>query len=220
MPRFHRKSTPGVRDGRVRNKNNWRPSPNCYRVPQWVPAIDRRRPGDGYRHVLMKRDVERFVELLPHWDDVSRDLDVILLDRGGRGCDGWYNDGVLGLCAWSADMVYELDESWYLQHRDFLDRIGLRVEDHTPEPARSRLARGLPVRPNECGPFVAHWTPDLARAYLLCHVFLHELGHHTDRMCTHPKRDCPRGEDWAEQYAWAYELTVLERYFEEFGLPG
>lgn len=202
MPRFHRRSAPGVRDGEVREKNNWRRSPSCYRVPQSVPAIDRRRPGDGYRHVLMKRDVERFVELLPHWDDVSRGLDVIVLDCGRRGCDGWYNRGVLGLCAWRTNMVYELDPEWYAEHRDFLNRIGLRVDDYG------------------CEPYVAHWTPDTARAYLLCHVFLHELGHHIDRMCTRSKWDnAPRGEDWAEQYAWAYELMVLERYFEEFGLP-
>ncbi len=202
MPRFHRKTAPGVEFGEVHRKNNWRRSPCCYSVPQWVPAIDRLRPGAGYRHLLLKRDVERFVELLPHWEDVSRDLDVIVLDRGGGGYDGWYNRGVLGLCAWRTNMVYELDPAWYAEHRDFLKRIGTHVEDYGREP------------------YIAHWTPDTARAYQLCHVFLHELGHHIDRLSTRSKRDnSPRGEDWAEQYAWAYEAMILERYFKEFGLP-
>jgi hypothetical protein len=219
MSRFHRRTATKVRDGRVQPKNNWRRSPNCYRVPQWVPAIDRRRPGDGYRHLLLKRDIERFVDLLPHWEDVSRGLDVIVLDRGGQGCDGWYNSGVLALCAWPVNLVDELDNEWYEDHRDFLDPIGFRVEDQTPEKIRLREEWGLPVADDQRGPFVAHWTPDTARAYQLCHVFLHELGHHIDRMCTRSRTDIPRGEDWAEQYAWAYEVMVLERYFEEFGLP-
>jgi hypothetical protein len=202
MPRFHRKTTPRVEFGQVLWKNNWRQSPSCYCVPQWTPAIDRRRPGDGYRHLLLKRDVERFLELLPHWEDVSRDLDVIVLDRGSRRCDGWYDRGVLAICAWPTNMVDERVPGWFAHHRELLNRLGVRVEDND---------RGLPV---------AHWTPDTARAYQLCHVFLHELGHHIDRMCTRSQRDnSPRGEDWADQYAWAYELMVLERYFEEFGLP-
>jgi hypothetical protein len=202
VPRFHRKTAPGVQFGTVRWKNNWRQSPSCWTEPQWVPAVERRRPGEGYRHLLMKRDVEQFVELLPYWEDVSRGLDVIVLDRGGQGCDGWYNRGAIGICAWRTNMVNELDPDWYRAHRECLARIGVRVEDYG------------------CEPYIAHWTPDTARTYQLCHVFLHELGHHIDRMSTRSKRDnSPRGEDWAEQYAWAHEAMVLERYFEEFGLP-
>jgi hypothetical protein len=203
MPRFHRRTAPGVEFGEVRRKNNWRRSPSCYSVPQWAPAIDRRRPGPGYRHLLMKRDVERFVELLPHWDDVSRGLDVIVLDAGRWNCDGWYDRGVIGVCAWPVEMGYETSRRWYDHHREMLARLGVRVEDPGPDHE-----------------VMLHWTPDTARAYQLCHVFLHELGHHVDRMNTRSKRDnSPRGEDWADQYAWAYELMVLERYFEEFGLP-
>jgi len=199
MPRFHRKTAPGVRDCTVRKKHNWNQSPSCYSVPQLVPAIDRRRAGKGYRHLLLKRDVERFVELIPHWEDVSRGLDVIVLDRGQPGVDGWYNRGVLAICAWPTKMSYELDPNWYADHRDLLSRIGARVED---------------VRLD----VIIHWTPDTARAYQLCHIFLHELGHHIDRMITRTKHDqCAHGEDFAEQYAWAYKVMVLERYFHEFG---
>jgi hypothetical protein len=203
MHRFHRRTALGCRAGRVRKKNNWERTPDCYSVPQLVPAIDRRRPGEGYRHLLLKRDIERFVELIPYWDDVSHGLDVIVLDRGRGGCDGWYNRGVLAVCAWPTNLVYELDPDWYVEHRAFLVRIGLHVADYG------------------CEPYIARWTPDTARAYQLCHVFLHELGHHVDRMCTRMKRDnSPRGEDWAEQYAWANEVMIWERYCDEFGFPG
>src|SRR5262245_49027787 len=98
MHRFHRKSAPGVRNGRVRRQNNWRQTPSCYSVPQLVPAIDRRRPGEGSRHLLLKRDIERFIDLLPHWEDISRGLDVIVLDRNRPDCYGWYDRGVLAIC--------------------------------------------------------------------------------------------------------------------------
>ncbi len=107
MTRFHRRSAPKVRDGRVRKKNNWRKTPHCYNTPQHAPAIDRRRPGPGHRHLLLKPDIERFVELLPHWDDVSRGLDVVVLDTRRRDCEGWYDRGMLGICAWPVNMVWD-----------------------------------------------------------------------------------------------------------------
>ncbi len=204
MPRFHRKTAPAVRDGCVRKKNNWRRTPDCYSVPQWIPAIDRRRPGEGYRHLLLKRDVERFIALVPHWNALARGLDVIVLDQGRPDCDGWYNRGVLAVCAWPRDLSQEVDLTWYARHRDLLTRIGAAVED-----------------PGAGQEVVVHWTPDTARAYQLCHVFLHELGHHLDRMATRSKRDNgPRGEGYAEQSAWDHEALIWERYCAEFGRPG
>jgi hypothetical protein len=171
-------------------------------VPQLVPAIDRQRPGEGYRHHLLKRDIERFVELIPRWEQLARGLDVIVLAPGRRDCDGWYNRGVIGLCAWPINLIYTADLGWYLDHCGFLKRIETRVEE------------------KENGDVVIHWTPDTVRAYLLCHVFLHELGHHHDRMTTRSKLDnAPRGEQFAEKCAWEFEERVLEAYLEEFGLP-
>lgn len=201
MPRFHRKTAPGVRDGRVGHKNNWTRSPSIYRDPQPRLVIDRRRPGAGYQHVLLKRDVEGFVELIPNWDELAVGLDVIVLDCGRRGCDGWYDRGVIGLVAWPRNLRYAVDPDWYRRHREFLARIDVRTEGSGND-------------------LIVHWTPETARAYQLCHVFLHELGHHADRMHTRLREDnAPRGERFAEDYAFALEREVLERYFEEFGLP-
>ena len=204
MSRFHRKSAPGVRDGRVQRKNNWRASPSWYGgEPPGRVVIDRRRPGEGYRHLLLKGDIERFIALVPHWNRLAVGLRVVVLAAGQRGCDGWYNRGVLGLCAWPKQMTYELDPDWYAAHKAFLERINATVADGDRERAP-----------------VIHWTEDTARAYQLCHVFLHELGHHADRMHTRTRRDnAPRGEPFAEDYAFDLEVEVLERYFAEFGLP-
>ena len=126
----------------------------------------------------------------------------------------WFGAGV-GDTRFSAEMGLRLDPLssimtlvvtgvGFLIH---LYSIGYMADDHREDRGYQRE-------------IIVHWTPDTARAYQLCHVFLHELGHHIDRMSTRSQRDnAPRGEEWAEQYAWAYEVMVLERYFEEFGLP-
>jgi hypothetical protein len=199
--RFHRKTAPGVRAGRTLRKNDWRRSPCLYTDPQPRLVIDRRRPGDGYRHLLLKRDVERFITLIPNWETVSAGLDLVALDAGRPGCDGWYDRGAVGICAWPIDMRYEVNAEWYRGHRDFLRRIEARVEGDDPDDV------------------TIHWTPWTVRAYQLCHVFLHELGHHRDRMTTRSRRRCARGEGFAERYAWEFEPQVWERYLEEFGLP-
>jgi hypothetical protein len=203
MSRFHRKTAPGVRAGRTLRKNNWALSAASDRSGR-VPVIDRQRPGPGYRHLLLKRDIERFVQLIPDWDKLAVGLDVIVLTDGRYTCDGWYNQGVIGLPAWPVNLRYGVKKSWLNDHRAFLERIEARIEHDKDEP----------------GEFIVHWTPNTARAYQLCHVFLHELGHHADRMHTRTKTDNgPRGEPFAEDYAFDLEARVLERYFEEFGLP-
>jgi len=55
-------------------------------------------------------------------------------------------------------------------------------------------------------------------AYQLLHIFLHELGHHCDRMSTKSRRDSGRGEPFAEEWAYRYERVLWDRYLETFGL--
>lgn len=199
MPRFHRRTATKVRSGRIRQKNNWEQTPGLWE-PQPHLTIRRDRARPGYRHILLQRDIERFVALIPDWDELSRGVNVILLDGKRTDCDGWYDTGVVALTAMPREMCYPVWPEWYAGHRRLLDRIGLRVE-------------GAPDDP------VAYWTDATARAYQLLHVFLHELGHHHDRMMTRTRRGPARGEDYAEQYAWAYEEQVWERYVAGFGWP-
>jgi hypothetical protein len=198
MSRFHRRTATKVRDGRVRKKNNWAQSPGIFHTAQPHLTIRRERPGPGYRHLLLQRDIERFIELIPDWDELSRGVDVILLDGKRADCDGWYDRGIVAVCAWPRAMSYPVDLNWFVAHTRFLDRIGLWTEWDGDD-------------------LIARWTNATARAYQLLHVFLHELGHHHDRMTTRSKRNTARGEDYAEQYAWAYEEQMWERYVDEFG---
>jgi hypothetical protein len=101
---FHRVTAPGVTGGRVRRKNNWRHTPSCYDEPRDAPGIERQRPGEGYRHLLLKRDVRRFIGLLPDWEELSRGLSAILLAPGDRRCYGWHRPGIVAVCAWGRDL--------------------------------------------------------------------------------------------------------------------
>lgn len=99
MPRAVRrasKTTPRVKDCRVQRKNHrdvsWsRPGPVEIRIDV---------PGAGYRHVLNRELVERFVAIIPDWREVSRGLEAIVLAPESRRADGWYRDGVISFAAW------------------------------------------------------------------------------------------------------------------------
>ena len=62
-------------------------------------------------------------------------------------------------------------------------------------------------------------TESTVMAYQLLHIFLHELGHHHDRMSTRSQRRSSRGERYAEHYACAYEERIWQSYLRVFGAP-
>jgi hypothetical protein len=61
------------------------------------------------------------------------------------------------------------------------------------------------------------WTVETVRAYQLLDVFLHELGHHRDRMTTRRQQHPGRGETYAERYASRYADQLWAAYETEFG---
>jgi hypothetical protein len=200
MKRYCRVTAPGVRDGRVRRKNNWRRTPNYYATPPRRLVIDRQRPGPGHRHLLLRRDIERFIGLLPDWAALSRGLNAVVLAADEPGCDGWYRPGVVAVCAWPRSICFDVTPRWYADHCLFLDRICVPIE---------RTAEG---------DILCRYTEATARAYQLLHVLLHEFGHHHDLMTTRSRKGCARGEGYAEEYAYRYEAIIWERYLNEFGL--
>jgi len=64
---------------------------------------------------------------------------------------------------------------------------------------------------------IVRWTETTAKAYQLLHVFLHELGHHHDRMTTRSRSTAARGEPYAETYAERYADRIWDAYEAEFG---
>jgi hypothetical protein len=149
--------------------------------------------------LLKRRDVERFVELIPHWDEFSTDLRWIVL-AADTGCMGFYRSGELAVCAWDAALWHEDScPRWLRQHRDVLDRLGVVVRNRGPR-------------------LVAEWTEEQARAFQLLHIFLHELGHHVDRMTTRSRQRPARGEPFAESFAGGVANLVWDDYVRVFPL--
>ena len=194
-----RKTSPRVIGGKVQRKNRWTSIPTYWNRRQAVPVIDRREPGRGYRHLILKRDVFAFIELLPDWPELACGLDAVVLAEGSSRCYGWHNDGVIGLCAWNRELWEETDERFHREHADVLERLGVPVE-------------------RDGDAWILKFTESTARAFLLLHVFLHELGHHHDRMTTRSRRGTARGEAYAEGYAIEYADRIWDDYIDAFGL--
>jgi hypothetical protein len=195
---INRKSTPQVVGGRVQKKNNPEWTANYYTAPPLSLVIDRQRPGKGYRHLLLQRDIETFIGLLPDWAELSRGLHAIVLAPGEYSIGGWHTPGVVGLCAWETDLWIDYAASHYEDHQDIFDRLGVRSHE---------IKNGV----------MCEFTDAQARAYQLLHILLHELGHHHDRMTTKSKVRASRGEPYAEAYALAYEARIWEQYQKTFG---
>ena len=195
---INRKSAPGVIGGRVQKKNNPEWTANYYTTAPPSLVIDRQRPGQGYRHVLMQRDVEKFIRLLPDWADLSRGLHAIVLAPGEYSIGGWHTPGVVGVCAWEADLWVDYAVGHYEDHKAIFKKLGVTHHE---------ITNGV----------MCEFTEDQARAYQLLHILLHEMGHHHDRMTTKSKVRAARGEPFAESYALAYEARIWEQYQEAFG---
>jgi hypothetical protein len=149
---------------------------------------------------LKRRDLEGFIDMIPGWDELSHGLWWVVLARGDGGCMGYHVPGLVALCAWDGRLWDEdLCKNWYWDHVDVLDRLGVAVWKVGPR-------------------WVAEWTENQARAFQLLHVFLHELGHHHDRMTTRSERDAARGEPYAEQFALELADEMWDDYPRVFPL--
>jgi hypothetical protein len=196
---MNRKSTPKVKHGRVQKKNNHVTTPDYYNSEQASTLIDRRRPCTGYRHLLLRRDIEEFIALLPDWNELSTGLNAIVL-APGQDAMGWHEPGVVHVCAWEEELWWHDTLPAFLEgHREILERLGVAVETD-----------------NDL--LVTKWTIGQARAFQLLHVLLHELGHHHDRMTTRSQTSAARGEWFAEEYAVRHESQIWGEYLRRFGL--
>ena len=198
---INRKSTPQVVGGRVQKKNNPEWTANYYTTPPPSLVIDRQRPGKGYRHLLLQRDIEAFIRLLPDWAELSRGLNAIVLAPGERRTSGWHTPGVVAVCAWEADLWIDFknDTEFFDDHKPVFRRLGVSMDEA------------------DDGYTMCKFTEAQIKAYQLLHILLHEMGHHHDRMTTKSKVRASRGEAYAESYALAYEARIWEQYQETFG---
>lgn len=195
---FARRTATKVKNGSVQKKNRHTKTPNYWNTEQDEIQIDIEDPGKGYKHFLKKRDIKLFLDILPNREEIDVEFDAVFLARGESRADGWYVNGVIAICAWEKEMVQKYNLDYFNAHKKVFDRLEVKYlikKDYV----------------------ICDFTENQIKAYLMLHIFLHELGHHHDRINT-KSRVIARGEDYAENYAFKYEEIIWNRYFELFPL--
>jgi hypothetical protein len=197
---FNRRTATKVKDGRVQRKNHHRPTGHEGYV------LDRESPGRGFCHVVSKRDVQAFVEIVPGWDRFSERLERIVLAAPGDHCDGAYEffhreeTGAVYLHAWREDLWTDLTVPYFDHHQHIFDTLAVSYD-----------------RQEDC--VTCRFTGAQARAFMLLHIFMHEVGHHYDRI--HQKHlGSSKGEDYAERFATSRFDQLFPAYVRVFGHPG
>jgi len=92
-----------------------------------------------------------------------------------------------------------MNHSYFESHRTIFDRIGLSYDIGKKD-------------------VICRFSEAQARAFVLLHVFMHELGHHYDHM-TQKHRRASRGEDYAERFANNHFASLYPAFVETFGDP-
>ncbi|RYG23660.1 hypothetical protein EON82_13340 [bacterium] len=192
-----RKSAPGVRGGKTRKKNRTALSPDIYEHEFDRLVVQRIRPAKGHYHAVSPTDVRRFAALIPDWETVSEGIRAVVLTPGGDDCFGRYhNAGVIKLDAWP------------------------KVETAYVPPRKEWLMRQLGIEePHDDIGWFLHLSREQVRCFLLMGTFLHDLGHHIDRMTTRSKADASNGEPFAIAYEHRRQRELWEAFCREFGSP-
>lgn len=197
-----RKTNPKVVSGKVQKKNNDQPTHNYYDHAEPQLVIDRRRPGPGARHLLKVEDIKSFIEIIPDWAELSQGIDAIALLPKDDECFGFYNyAGVVKISAWPVDHWIEIGEALLARRKWLLETLGVEMEELS------------------YGGYLAKFTENQAKAFQLLGTFLHELGHHVDRMNCRRKHDCPGGEPFAIKFEQDMQKAVWPAFVKRFPLP-
>src|SRR6266404_3877792 len=124
---YNRRTATKVKDGRVQRKNRQIPTGRLGYV------LDRESPGRGFRHVLSKRDLQAFTDLIPEWDQLSRNLERIVLASHGTA-DAEYSfyhreeTGAIFLHPWHEDLWVELTKEYFEAHAEIFQGIGVNFD--------------------------------------------------------------------------------------------
>jgi hypothetical protein len=196
---FNRRTATKVKGGRVQRKNQHRPTGHDGYI------LDRESPGRGFRHVVSKRDVQAFIDIIPDWNRYSERLERIVLASQRQGRDGEYafyyreETGAIFLNPCYEDLWIDLTVSYFEAHKNIFETFGVSYD-----------------RGEDC--VTCRFTEAQARAFMLLHVFMHELGHHYDRI--HQKHlDSSKGEEYAERFATSRFDQLFPLYVQVFGHP-
>ncbi len=165
-------------------------------------VVQRERAGRGFRHVLTRDDVTRFVALLDDWDDLARGLRTIRLASGSL-IHGYWRPGVVAVCAFPDDR--RMPEC-YLDA--YALRLFERLDVRAAPGACPECQRRVPIHALE---------PAQVRAWQLLDVLQHELGHHHDAM-TNRRGVIQRGERYALEFAEERWQSLWPKYQRAFDI--
>lgn len=193
---FARRTATRIKKGSVQKKNRHTKTPNYWNTYQDVIQLDIENPGKGYKHFLKKRDIKQFLEILPNREEIDIKFDAVLLAQGDYYTDGWYQNGVIAICAWQKEKIREHSLEYFNAHKGIFDRLEVEYQ----------------IKKDYV---ICYFEESQIKAYQLLHIFLHELGHHHDRINT-KSGIISRGENYAESYAFKYEAEIWNKYFELF----
>jgi len=196
---FKRRQTPRVKDGKVQRKNRTTLSPGFRNKPQDILTIERERPGPGYKHLLRKRDIGRFVGLLPEWEKLTRDLEAIVLVSGDSFLRGSHSTYAVYLCAWDRRIAVEWHKAYVQRHRSTLDRLHVPVQ-------RVPGAR-----------YSLEFTESSARRFQLLGVLFELLGRRYDAAARDFGSGPLGGAGAGARYVRQNENRVWTAFREEFG---
>ncbi len=76
----------------------------------------------------------RLLELLPDWPELARGLDAVILAPGEEDCQGWYDNGIVAVCAWERELRGTLRSGACRDHLGAILR-GLPMVSSRPRPA-------------------------------------------------------------------------------------
>lgn len=196
--RPNRKTNPGVKAGQVQKKN-WQGTTHNY-FDNAMPeiAIDRRRPGPGAKHFVTAEDVRRFIRLIPDWEEMSNGLRaVVLTPFNPRWYGQYWTEGVIQISAWPSALWMEIGPKIYERDKGLYDLIGVEREE---------VEGAILLKP----------TAGQVMASQFLGTFLHELGHHVDRISSRKPVACHNGEPYAEAFEREWRERLWPAYVKEF----
>lgn len=220
-PTYNRKTSPKVIGGHVQRKNNHTKTARLGYV------VDRVRPSRGYIHVISKREIHEFTDLIPDWHIIADGIESIFLAQEDEFTDGFYRHydnegtGVIWLCAWPKELWVEYCDSYYQEHKWVFNILGVLCEKSEKKLERDACDKDDSDE-KQCESeiiWTCYFTLSQAKAFMLMHIFLHELGHHVDKLRSKKKNVISGGERFAENYANRRFHELWSNYVDLFGNP-
>jgi hypothetical protein len=238
---YNRKTSPKVIGGSVQRKNNHKITARLGYV------VDRVSPGRGFVHVVSKKDIHDFSDIIPDWFKISEGIESVFLASEDEYTDGYYRHfsnaktGCIWLCAWPKDLWIEHSDNYYHEHSWIFKILGVVCErsEKELEPENASVKK-ISVQPEDQVEselngieepsmtieqtketeivWTCYFTQKQAKAFTLLHIFLHELGHHVDKLRSRKQDRMTGGEEFAENYAKRRFYELWNDYLSKFGL--